>query len=59
MAYGEDIEYCESCGSILEMKNICQVCGELTPEGKLEEESEELEVCPSCLLNWDECDCDP
>ncbi|MGB7401152.1 MAG: hypothetical protein WA916_01120 [Arcobacter sp.] len=31
MAFGEDIEYCESCGSIIELGS-CQVCGTPTPE---------------------------
>lgn len=35
MAYGEDIEYCEKCGTILENSYECQNCGELTEEGKL------------------------
>ena len=43
MAYGEDIEYCESCGAILEMNNICQICGKLTPEGEYEAENDEIE----------------
>lgn len=40
MPYGEDIEYCEKCGAILELSNSCQICGELTPEGKSIEEIE-------------------
>jgi hypothetical protein len=43
MAYGEDIEYCEGCGAILEMNNSCQVCGKLTPEGEYEQENDEPE----------------
>lgn len=43
MAYGEDIEYCEKCGSILESAYECQNCGELTDLGKYEEENSEEE----------------
>lgn len=38
MAFGEDIEYCEGCGAILESATVCQVCGKLTPEGEYEQE---------------------
>jgi hypothetical protein len=41
MAYGEDIEYCEKRGSILEGTYECQICGELTDLGKYEEENSE------------------
>jgi len=43
MAYGEDITYCEHCGAILENSYECQVCEELTDEGKDYYKNEEEE----------------
>ena len=43
MAYGEEIEYCEKCGTILESHYACQNCGELTEEGKNQQEQESNE----------------
>ena len=40
MAFGEDIEYCDGCGSILEGSS-CQNCDTLTPEEEYEKEQEE------------------
>jgi len=43
VAYKENIEYCEKCGAILEMTNICQVCEEPTPTDEYNQENDYVE----------------
>ena len=41
MAHGEEIEFCDGCGAILESRHFCHLCGTLTEEGKSQQENED------------------